>query len=338
MPYDELGNYYHDGSVDNSVQAVAPDNTETEEERRKRLAAEANPTPTFSDNFKQYMNSQLGLKLPSQGQSFQQNFNTLMGGKEAPATPAPDDVVHKQQVVTRADGSQTHTTTQEMPAGTAFQPAPPQTVQAEANGNFTPVAPSTTVQPAPQATRQAEASGNFSLNPQSAQAYPVQAPQQVIAGPAYQGAGAGRGVVNPAPVAPQAPVQTSNNAVPLINNNPGNIMYGPYAQKMGATGARPNGTAIFPDQQAGENAQDNLLSSSGYANYSIKDIPQRWAPAGHGNNNPVAYGESLQKLTGFDDATMGKRYNELTPGEKATYRQAMARMCKYLALPKHKNR
>ena len=59
------------------------------------------------------------LKLPSQGQSFQQNFNTLMGGKEAPATPASDDVVHKQQVVTRADGSQTHTTTQEIPAPVA---------------------------------------------------------------------------------------------------------------------------------------------------------------------------------------------------------------------------
>jgi hypothetical protein len=346
MPLDEFGMGYGDGGFDASpVDPMA----QFEEEERKRREEELQRqreqqdlengisqqpvVPTFADNFRNQLAAQTGFKLPQAGGSFTDNFRNIMGAKE----PNPNEVVHKQQIETRADGSQTHKTTTEIPAGKRepgfIERALNYVIPSAQAGELPPqgagyglkVPGQPPVAQAMPVAAPAVPVGR-TLTP-GEEAVPEQQPQQVISGPQAIEAGAGRGQVNPPTVNQQVPVgEPTPQQGGLINNNPGNIMFGPYAQKMGATGKRPNGTAIFPDQATGEAAQHNLLGSGGYSNYSIRDIPQRWAPAGHGNNNPEAYGKALQQFTGFDNDTMAKKYNELTPAEQATYRQAMAKV------------
>lgn len=55
------------------------------------------------------------------------------------------------------------------------------------------------------------------------------------------------------------------------NNNPGNIKMGPDAQAAGATGVDNQGHAIFPNWEAGEQAQKNLLRNR-YNNMTIPQI------------------------------------------------------------------
>lgn len=109
------------------------------------------------------------------------------------------------------------------------------------------------------------------------------------------------------------------------NFNPGNIKFGKFAQSQGATGQDSRGFAIFPNEVAGEKAQHNLLAGSDY-DMPIKKVPAKWAPLGDGQNDPVAYANSIQKLTGFDDATMNKRYADLTTDQQAAFRAAQKRI------------
>ncbi len=82
------------------------------------------------------------------------------------------------------------------------------------------------------------------------------------------------------------------------NNNPGNIKYGPLAQRMGATGADAGGFARFPSYEAGRKAQESLLfESEGYKNKTIKEAIARWAPASDGND-PAGYAGQLAKAAG----------------------------------------
>lgn len=106
------------------------------------------------------------------------------------------------------------------------------------------------------------------------------------------------------------------------NNNPGNIMYGDTAIKMGATGKAANGTAIFPDAAAGDRAQDTLLSSPAYKNMNLHQIISKWAP--NNENNPAQYARTVKGMLGGID--MDKTYNELTPDEKQIFRQAQFKM------------
>lgn len=71
------------------------------------------------------------------------------------------------------------------------------------------------------------------------------------------------------------------------NNNPGNLEYGPFARKMGATGSDGR-FAIFPDYDTGRKAQEELLfNSDGYRNLTLAQAIKRWAPASE--NNVAAY-------------------------------------------------
>ena len=103
-----------------------------------------------------------------------------------------------------------------------------------------------------------------------------------------------------------------------INNNPGNIMYGPKAIAMGATDKAPNGTAIFPNMVAGDSAHDQLLSGDTYKNMNLHQIVSKWAP--NNENNPAQYARTVKGMLGGID--MEKTYNELTPTEKQTFREA----------------
>jgi len=123
------------------------------------------------------------------------------------------------------------------------------------------------------------------------------------------------------------PTSGSKVSSQISNNNPGNIMYGDVAIKMGATGKAANGAAIFPDLGMGTKAQQSLLSSQ-YGNIPINQIADRWAPKDDGKNpqlkgnDPVAYTRALQQRTGFDNETMNKKFNQLTPDQQQRFMAA----------------
>jgi hypothetical protein len=119
------------------------------------------------------------------------------------------------------------------------------------------------------------------------------------------------------------------------NNNPGNIMFGDWAKANGATGAMPNGTAIFPDSKTGENAHHSLLLSDKYKDQPLSNIASIWAPLapkGHEDdpkykgNDPQKYTDQLQKLTGFDDKKMGTKYGDLSLSDQQKFRDAQYRI------------
>jgi hypothetical protein len=82
------------------------------------------------------------------------------------------------------------------------------------------------------------------------------------------------------------------------NNNPGNIKYGDFAKRHGATGT--DGTfAIFPDVGTGRAALDALLASPAYAGLSTDQIIQKYAPPSE--NDTGAYIAAVKKMTGNGD-------------------------------------
>lgn len=122
---------------------------------------------------------------------------------------AANTVAHKQETTTYADGSQTRTTTQEIPAGQPQVQQPAQPVTPQSLGiNYGLGQPQTqpTVLQQPKLPTQVA---------------PVQ-PQQPT--PQPQVAGAGRGFVNPTPIAPAIPNQAQYTAQMESGNNP-NIGY-----------------------------------------------------------------------------------------------------------------
>jgi len=96
------------------------------------------------------------------------------------------------------------------------------------------------------------------------------------------------------------------------NNNPGNIEYGPFAQKMGAVGSDGR-FAIFPNEDMGRKAADALLKGQGYANLNIKDAINKWAPPSE--NNTDAYVNAF-KQAGLDP---NKKYAELAPEDQQKF-------------------
>ena len=102
----------------------------------------------------------------------------------------------------------------------------------------------------------------------------------------------------------------------LRNNNPGNIEYGDFAKKHGATGSDGR-FAIFPTLQAGQDAQASLLM--GYmaqGNNTISKIVSKWAPGSE--NNTGAYIADVSNKTGIDANSV------LDAAQLGKVRQAMA--------------
>jgi hypothetical protein len=96
------------------------------------------------------------------------------------------------------------------------------------------------------------------------------------------------------------------------NNNPGNIEYGPFAQKMGAVGSDGR-FAIFPSEDMGRKAADALLKGQGYANLNIKDAINKWAPPSENDTN--AYVNAF-KQAGLDPT---KKYADLSPQDQQKF-------------------
>ena len=104
------------------------------------------------------------------------------------------------------------------------------------------------------------------------------------------------------------------------NNNPGNIEYGPFAIKYGATGSDGR-FAIFPTEEQGRMAQDALLKSKNYASLSLSDAIKRYAPSNE--NDPKSYANQIMKATGIDTS---KTYASLTPEEQGKVLDAMKKI------------
>jgi hypothetical protein len=104
------------------------------------------------------------------------------------------------------------------------------------------------------------------------------------------------------------------------NNNPGNIEYGPFAMQYGAVGSDGR-FAIFPSEEMGRKAQDALLKSKNYANLSLRDAINRYAPSNE--NNPRAYANQIATATGVD---ITKTYASLTPEQQGKVLDEMKRI------------
>ena len=104
------------------------------------------------------------------------------------------------------------------------------------------------------------------------------------------------------------------------NNNPGNIEYGPFAMQYGAVGSDGR-FAIFPSEELGRKAQDALLKSKNYANLSLRDAINRYAPSNE--NNPRAYANQIAAATGVD---ITKTYASLTPEQQGKVLDEMKRI------------
>jgi hypothetical protein len=81
------------------------------------------------------------------------------------------------------------------------------------------------------------------------------------------------------------------------NNNPGNIVYGPWAAAHGASGSDGH-FAIFPTLEVGQSAMDALLASGSYSGLTLSQLQQKWV----GNADPNYLGglESATGLAGGD--------------------------------------
>lgn len=97
-------------------------------------------------------------------------------------------------------------------------------------------------------------------------------------------------------------------------NNPGNLM---YAGQSGATPVTVNGStwASFPTYEAGYQALLNQIALDASRGLTILQFTSKYAPAGHGTNDPVVYAANIAAATGLSpnsylsDAAGGSPYN-----------------------------
>jgi len=93
-----------------------------------------------------------------------------------------------------------------------------------------------------------------------------------------------------------APTSKGGNSRGIRNNNPGNIVYGEFARKMGATGSDGR-FAIFPNAEGGLAAMSALLTSYGNKGFdTVGEIINKWAPPSE--NNTAGYSAAVAKSLG----------------------------------------
>lgn len=83
-----------------------------------------------------------------------------------------------------------------------------------------------------------------------------------------------------------------------INNNPGNLVYNTWTASQGATAGK-GGFAAYPTVSAGVQAMDQNVSHYASQGATLSQLTAAWAPAGQGNNDPVAYAQNIANATGL---------------------------------------
>lgn len=94
-------------------------------------------------------------------------------------------------------------------------------------------------------------------------------------------------------------------AFATIDNNPGNLVAGPFATARGATGVN-KGFAVFPDAATGLKAADSLVAYMARQGATIQSLAEQWAPPGAPGNSRAgtdAYTSYLSKGMGVDKST-----------------------------------
>ena len=81
------------------------------------------------------------------------------------------------------------------------------------------------------------------------------------------------------------------------NNNPGNLVRGPFAQGHGAIGSDAR-FAVFPDEETGMDALVALLQTNTYQNLTIREAMNHYAPPSENDTN--AYVNIIRRQTGLD--------------------------------------
>lgn len=85
----------------------------------------------------------------------------------------------------------------------------------------------------------------------------------------------------------------------IRSNNPGNLIGGGNWQ--GLAGSQPGGYNIF--ETFGHGIRAMIITLNSYRNNhnldTLRKITHRWAPFGHGGNDPDAYAEYLAAKTGY---------------------------------------
>ena len=87
------------------------------------------------------------------------------------------------------------------------------------------------------------------------------------------------------------------------NNNPGNLLPGRIPYKT-AVAVDRRGLAIFPSYAHGWAALREVLKSSTYGPLSIADAMAKYAPSGHGGNDPARYATLIRQQTGLEPTTV----------------------------------
>lgn len=104
------------------------------------------------------------------------------------------------------------------------------------------------------------------------------------------------------------------------NNNPGNIEYGAFAQRMGAIGSDGR-FAVFPDYETGRRAKAALIfEGRGYRDLSLTEAISRYAPPTE--NDTGAYQRSVLGAVGGANRKM----SEYSPAERDAILNAMQRV------------
>jgi hypothetical protein len=106
------------------------------------------------------------------------------------------------------------------------------------------------------------------------------------------------------------------------NNNPGNIEYGQFSQRMGAIGSDGR-FAVFPTLEMGTKAKEELLfgEQSNYKNLSIANAINRYAPPSE--NNTQAYIAAVTSALGVSDNTI---LAQLSSSDRSKFLETISRV------------
>ena len=114
-------------------------------------------------------------------------------------------------------------------------------------------------------------------------------------------------------------IKRSGGSVAWRNNNPGNIINSKFTSENGAVGSAGR-FAVFPNEETGLQATIKLLRSKNYVNLELRQVYNRWAPEGDGDNNPSAYANYVSKHSGVP---LNKKIYELNNDEIMRVARAM---------------
>ncbi|MBI5492903.1 MAG: hypothetical protein HY893_08230 [Deltaproteobacteria bacterium] len=114
-------------------------------------------------------------------------------------------------------------------------------------------------------------------------------------------------------------VVKKNGTLAWRNNNPGNIIFSPFAKSQGAIGEN-KGFAVFPNTETGRNAQTALLKTKDFQGRTIAKAIEKYAPP---ESNPTeSYIKYVTKQTGM---SRDKKLSDMTPQDFDNFSKAIRR-------------